>query len=81
MADPEKHYRELFLLFISWRTENTDLIGNCSSYQEHCLQLKAKIDEQMKLYVVCSQDLNEIEEQLTNMEEEDDNYDMTALII
>jgi len=78
VADPEKHYRELIMLFTSWRNENTDLIGNCSSYQEHCLPLKAKIDEQMKLYAVCSQDLNEIEEQLSNMEENDDNYDMIA---
>ena len=31
MADPEKHYRELIMLFTSWRNENTDLIGNCSS--------------------------------------------------
>ena len=78
VADPEKHYRELIMLFTSWRNENTDLIGNCSSYQEHCLLLKAKIDEQMKLYAVCSQDLNEIEEQLSNMEENDDSCDMIA---
>ena len=28
MADPEKHYRELIMLFTSWKNENTDLIGN-----------------------------------------------------
>ena len=78
VADPEKHYRELIMLFTSWRNENTDLISNCSSYQEHCFLSKAKIDEQMKLYAVCSQDLNEIEEQLSNMEENDENYDMIA---
>ena len=38
----------------------------------------SKIDEQIKLYAVCSQDLNEIKEQLSNMEENDDNYDMIA---
>ena len=66
------------MLFTSWRNENTDLIGNCSSYKEHCLRLKAKIGEQMKLYTVCNQDLNAIEEQLSNMEDNDDNYDMIA---
>ena len=30
----------------------------------------------MELYAVCSEDLNEIEEQLGNMEENDDSYDM-----
>ena len=64
MADPEKHYRELIMLFTSWRNENTGLIGNCSSYQEHYLLLKDQIDEQMKLYAVCWQDLNEKEEKL-----------------
>lgn len=33
-ADLEK-YRELIMLFTSWRNENTDLVDNCSSYLEH----------------------------------------------
>ena len=28
-TEPEKHYRELLMLFTSWRNEETDLIGNC----------------------------------------------------
>ena len=79
MADPENiYYRELIMLFTSWRNENIDLIGNCSSYQEHYLLLKGQIDEQMKLYSVCSQDLNEIEENLSSMEENGNNYDLIA---
>ena len=79
MADPENvHYQELIMLFTSWRNENTDLIGNCSSYQEHYLLLKGQIDEQMKLYAVCSQDLNEIEDKLSSMEENGKNYDLIA---
>ena len=31
--DPEKHYCELIMLFISCRNEKTDLIPNCSSYK------------------------------------------------
>ena len=36
------------------------------------------IDEQIKLYAICSQDLNEIQEQLNNMDDDDDNYDLIA---
>ncbi len=39
-VDSEKHYCELIMLFTSWRNETTDLIKNCSSYQEHYLQVK-----------------------------------------
>lgn len=78
IADPEKHYRELIMLFTSWRNENTDLIGNCSSYQENYLLLKGQIEEQMKLYAVCSQHLDEIEEKLSSMEENGNNYDLIA---
>lgn len=34
-TEPEKHYRELIMLFTSWRNEDTDLLGNCSSYQDY----------------------------------------------
>ena len=32
-AQPEKHYRELLMLFTAWRNEETDLISQCSSFQ------------------------------------------------
>ena len=32
----------------------------------------------MKLYAMCSDDLNEIQNQLSNMEDNDDNYDLIA---
>ena len=38
-VDSEKHYRELIMLFTSWRDEITDLLGNCASYQEHYFSL------------------------------------------
>ena len=31
--DPEKHFRELIMLFTPWRNVQTDLLGYCSSYQ------------------------------------------------
>ena len=37
--EPEKYYRQLLMLFTSWRNEETDLIGSCCSYQEHYKQI------------------------------------------
>jgi DNA replication protein DnaC len=77
-VDSEKHYRELIMLFTSWRNEVTDLLGNCSSYQQYYTQVKDIIDEQMKQYAMCSEDLNEIQNELQSMDENDDNYDQIA---
>ena len=63
------------MLFTVWRNEKTDLIGNCSSYQEYFFRVKDLIDNQMNQYAICSKDLNEIQDQLNNMENSDDNYD------
>ena len=46
-VDSEKHYRELIMLFTSWRNETTDLLGNCSSYQQHYIKVKDRIDDQI----------------------------------
>ena len=43
-SQPQKHDRELIMLFTSWRNEEADLIGSCPSYQEHYLLLKEQID-------------------------------------
>jgi hypothetical protein len=75
-VDSEKHYRELIMLFTSWRNEKTDLIEDYSSYQEHYLRPKNTIDEQMKQYAICSED--EIQDQLHNMDHNDDNHDLGA---
>ena len=74
----EKHYRELIMLFTSWWNEETDLIGNCSSHEEYFLIMKDNIDDQMKQYAICTEDLNQMEEHLTNMKENDENFDLIA---
>ena len=66
------------MLFTSWRYETTDLLRNYSSYQEHYLQVENRIDEQMKLYAMCSDDMNEIQNQLNDMEDNDEHYDLIA---
>lgn len=45
--NPEKPYRELIMLFTSWRNEDTDLLADFSFYQERFLNVKDSIDEQM----------------------------------
>ena len=62
--DPEKHYRELIMLFTAWRNEQIDLFNSCSSYEERFFQVKSKVDEQMKEYAICTKDLNDTEDQL-----------------
>ena len=60
-AQPEKHYRELIMLFTPWRNEQTDLMGSFSFYQEHYIARYNEISEQMRQYAVCSEDVNEIQ--------------------
>ena len=75
-AQPEKHYRELIMLFTPWRNEQTDLMGNYSSFQEHYIARYDEIGEQMRQYAVCSEDLNEIQHHL--QECDDDMFDTIA---
>ena len=77
-SQPEKHYRELIMLFTSRRNEETDLICSSSSYQERYLLLKEKIDKQMMQYAVCSEDLHEIEQHLHNADYNDEHFDSIA---
>ena len=62
----EKHFREPIMLFTPWRNEETDLpvIDKCSSYEECFYILKDGITEQMRQYAVCSDELDNIQEQM-----------------
>lgn len=77
-SQPEKHYRELVMLFTSWRNEKADLIGSSSSYQEHYLLLREQIDKQMLQYAICSEDLTEIELHLQNTDCNEDQFNLIA---
>ena len=66
------------MLFTAWRNEEKDLIGNFSSYQEYYFLLAPKIQAQMKQYIMCNEDFNELQEQVNNMEDADDEYDLIA---
>ena len=75
-ALPEKHYRELLMLFTSWRNEETDLLKNYSMFKQHYLARLDEISEQMQQYAICSEDLNEVGNHL--QECDDDAYDTIA---
>ena len=66
------------MLFTSWRNENTDLIGNCSTYQDYFSLFSHKINEEMKEYVVCIEDFNEIQNHTNSTEDMDHQYDLIA---
>lgn len=66
------------MLFTSWRNEDTDLLANFSFYQERFLNVKDCIEEQMKLYAVCSDNLDKIQEHLNEIDGDNDNFDSIA---
>ena len=67
-AEPEKYYRELIMLFTSWRNEETDLIGACSSYQQSYMLLFNAVEKQMKQYAICNEDFNEIQQEMNTLD-------------
>ena len=69
-AHPEKHYHELIMLFTSWRNEQIDLIGNCSTFEERFSNLKDEITTQMSQYAICGEQLDQIQENLNEINEE-----------
>ena len=75
-AQPEKHFRELLMLFTPWRNEVTDLLKNYSSYEEHYMTRHDEISEQMQQYGICTEDLNEVGNHI--QECDDDAYDTIA---
>ena len=67
------------MLFTPWRNEDTDLIGEYSSYKEHYLELEETIQDQMSLYAVCYEELNNAQEQLNSATDDiDDQFDLIA---
>ena len=67
-AEPEKYYRELIMLFTSWRNEETDLIGAFSSYQQRYMLLFNAVEKQMKQYAICNEDFNDIQQEMNTLD-------------
>ncbi|XP_078352155.1 uncharacterized protein LOC144636825 [Oculina patagonica] len=77
-SHPEKHYRELLMLFTAWRDENTDLLGDCENYMERCQILKKQINDQMAQYAPCSEQLEQALDDVQTIESTDDMWDCVA---
>ena len=76
--EPEKHYRELIMLFTPWRNEVMDLLAGCPSYQACFFLVKDIINKQMKQYAVCSDALDKIHEQIIGLDENVEQFDSIA---
>jgi hypothetical protein len=48
--DQENHYRELLMLFLPWRNEEKDLLGDFDTYTEHYENRKHDIDQKRQEY-------------------------------
>lgn len=69
--EPEKYFRELIMLFTPWRSENTDLIGNCTSFHARYIRDKDEIDEQLAIYAPNHEQLQAALEEIANTEIDD----------
>ncbi|XP_078378018.1 uncharacterized protein LOC144661191 [Oculina patagonica] len=77
-SNPEKHYRELLMLFTAWRDENTDLLGDFETYKERCQRLTEQINDQMSQYAPCSKQLDKVLDDVQTVECTDDMWDCVA---
>ena len=77
-SHPEKHYRELIIFFTSWRNEETDLLCSSTSYEDRFFLLKEQIENQMRQYSICNEDLNEIEQHLNDNDHNEEWFDSIA---
>ena len=64
------------MLFSAWQNEETDLLQNYSTFEEHYLGQPDEISEQMQQYAICCEDLNEVGNH--PQECDDDAYDTIA---
>ena len=67
--EEEKHYRELLMLYTSWRDETVDLIGTATSYKSRYFEIKDIVDGVRCQYEPCG---DELDEAVENMAREND---------
>ena len=69
-SDKERHYRQLIMLFTSWKKEETDLFHGCQTYEESYLKMKNVIAHNRSNYEKITVDLDE--DLLDNCDEMED---------
>ena len=67
----KNHYCERLMLFFPWRNEETDLKGNCDSYQEKYMMHKDDIEKIRIHYEKFNEDLEEALENAASKEYEE----------
>ena len=75
---PEKHYRELLMLFTTWRNEDTDLLEDCETYMERCQMLREQINNQLSQYAASSPKLDQVLDDIQSVEYSDDMWASVA---
>ena len=69
--DPENYNHESLMLFFPWRNEETDVKGNCDSYQEKYMMYKDDIEKIHIHYEKFNEDLEEALENAASKEYEE----------
>ena len=67
--EEEKHYREVLMLYTSWRDERVDLIGTATSYKSRYFEIKDIVHKVRCQYEPCG---DEIHEAIENVGREND---------
>ncbi len=74
-VDPENHFHEQLMLFLPWRNEETELLGNCASYLQHYIVQKNHITEVHKKYEWYNDILSDAIDMADQMGDNDDDDD------
>ena len=68
---PEKHYRELLMLFTAWRNEDTDLLEDCETYMKWCQMLREQINNHLSQYAKSSAQRDQVLDDIQTVEYND----------
>ena len=68
---PEKHYRELLMLFTAWRNEDTDLLEDCETYMKWCQMLREQINKHLSQYAKSSAQRDQVLDDIQTVEYND----------
>ena len=74
--DPENYFREQLMLYTPWRNEETDLIKNFCTYQQHFEQVKNEVTKNKCQFEYHSEILDKAMEDMRNAE--CDSFDSVA---
>ena len=76
--EEEKHYRELIMLYTSWRDERIDLIGTAASYKSRYFEIKDIVDGVRSQYEPHADELDEAVENLGRQNDPQHAWDELA---